>query len=351
MPVRYAAAAALVLLVAAGCGGDATEEAPTPAPSSESTRTTEPAQPATIDWQPVPGPVEDSVTSNGAWTLTVSEDRREATLESDDSGSASGGSGLVSDALLTDTHALVVHQDPEEMEPARAVLTELATGEETVLDGGSEVPTTTGGTWALGPDTLVHATVGPGRAYCLATVDLATGEATRGWCAPRRHGFTDARITAAGTTLQTFDDSRPSCRTVVTVEGTELVPFPDAPDCTAWDGLVLDSGQVWSVVRKENDVERVDLFATGPDGGDPVELGPGTSGTLVACGDAAYVVRDPQGPREPARLVRWDGTTAETVYESPAGPAFLDTPRCGGDVLTVTAYAEGGDEQVTATVG
>lgn len=329
--LRYAVPAALLVL--ASCSSDADSGTPPdadrPTTTESETGSTPPAPAPPPDWQPVEGPVDRAVTRNARGTELTGATHRET--------------------FLTETHSLVVEQDPQESEPARAVLTDLDSGEETVLDGSSEVPTTTGGTWALGDTSLVHATIAPDGSYCLATVQLATSAATRGWCAAERHGFTGARITDAGTTLQTFDDARPSCRTVGTVEGAEVVPFPDVPACTAWDGLLLESGPVWSVVREERNIEQVDLFARGADG--VVELGPGTSGTLVGCAGAAYFVRDPQNATDPARLVRWDGTSAEVVYESPAGPAFLETPRCGGDVLTVTAYAEGGDEQVSARVG
>lgn len=336
MRLRYAVAALLLL---AGCSSDPGPDAePTPAPTASDSPTgsggagetppEQPAQPA-LDWRPAPGPVDRPLTTNASGTELTGGAHREA--------------------FLTTTHSLVVEQDAQETEPARAVLTDLASGEETVIDGRSDVPTTTGGTWALGPDTLVHATVAEDGAYCLATVDLATGAGETTWCAPDRTGFTEARITAAGTTLQTFDDGRPSCRTVVIVADGTTTPIDGPPECTAWDAVLLDSGPVWTVVRNERNVEAVDVFAQGPDG--PTELGPGTAGTLTECGGAAYVVRDPQRDTDPARLVRWDGTRAEVVYESPAGPAFLDAPRCGGDALTVTAYAEGGDEQVTATLG
>ncbi len=82
-----------------------------------------------------------------------------------------------------------------------------------------------------------------------------------------------------------------------------------------------------------------------------MELGAGTTGSLTWCGDAAYVVRDPQRGRDPARLLRVDvaaGST-ELVYETDAtGRAFLSEPRCGGTDLTLTAYTSRGDEQVTA---
>ena len=85
-------------------------------------------------------------------------------------------------------------------------------------------------------------------------------------------------------------------------------------------------------------------------GGATYDLGPGTTGSLVWCGSAAYFVRDPQTKADPARLMRFtpDGTLA-VVYESAStGNAFLSAPRCGGDAITLTSYGEQGDEQVTA---
>jgi hypothetical protein len=37
------------------------------------------------------------------------------------------------------------------------------------------------------------------------------------WCAAAKHGFNAAHVTDAGTSVLTFDDARPSCRTVLTV--------------------------------------------------------------------------------------------------------------------------------------
>lgn len=302
-----------------------------------------------LAWEPAGAPPDQALTTNGEWTLVVSQDRRSATLRGPDGETTYAAKGRqVSDALLTDTHALVVLQDQQEQDPSTATLVDLATGEAATLDGRSRPPTTTGGTWALGTDTLVHATI-KRRDYCLASVDLATGRGSVPWCVPPRHGFNGARITATGTTLQTFDDSQPSCRTVGTLEGSAVEPLPEVTPCKAWDAVVLGTGPVWSVVPRENNVESVLLRARTAAG--HVDLGPGTSGTLTACGGAAYFVRDPQGEDEPARLVRWDGTSLDVVYESPSGPAFLDTPRCGGSILTVGAFADGGDEQVSAPVG
>ena len=103
------------------------------------------------------------------------------------------------------------------------------------------------------------------------------------------------------------------------------------------------------LVPDEHRVEEAHFHAVA--GGTPSDLGPGTAGTLTWCGGAAWFVRDPQREGDPAALMRWSPADGLSVaYESPAGRAFLSAPRCGGDALTVTAMAEGGDEQVTATV-
>ena len=63
-------------------------------------------------------------------------------------------------------------------------------------------------------------------------------------------------------------------------------------------------------------------------------------------------MRDPQAAGEPARLLRWtDAGALEVVYESKGGQAFLSAPRCGGDRITLSAFAESGDEQVSAPLG
>ncbi|WP_435747263.1 hypothetical protein [Nocardioides sp. SYSU DS0663] len=307
-----------------------------------------------LDWQPLPGSVRDTVTTNGTWTLTVPEDGSRATLTGPDGATTTQARARerVSDAFLDDERAVVVLQDRQESRPARAVVTELGTREEWVLDGGSPVPTTTGGTWAMGAGTLVHATVTDAGRYCLASVDLAARTSERGWCAPARHGFNGARVTAAGTTLMTFDDSRPSCRTVAEVRGTRLAPFEDAEPCKAWDAVLPAEGvRAWSVVPQEGRVESA-LFRGRRSDGQVTDLGPGSSGTLVGCGGAAWFVRDPVRDGEPARLMRWTPEEGLTVaYETAGSPAFLAPPRCGGSTLNVTALSEGGDEQVFATLG
>jgi hypothetical protein len=376
--MRYAATAAVLLLALGACGDsdDPAEPAPgptatpptsapasPPATDSPTPTTATPAggtadqpaalEPATdlLDWRPVAGPVRDTVTRSGEWTLTVTGNGRGYALDgagsSSGAGSGAGSPDRVGEALVDGDWAVVVLQDRAEQRPSVAEVTDLATGKSFRVDGRSEVPTTTGGTWALGDGRLVHATVGPGGAYCVASVDLADRTSSVGWCAPERHGFNGARITPAGTSLQTFDDSRPSCRTLVSLDGEDATPFEGVEECTGWDGLLTGDGAVWSTIPKENQVERAHFYARVGEG--YFDLGPGTAGTLTWCGGAAYFVRDPQREGDPAALMRWSADTGlAVVYQSPGGQAFLSEPRCGGDALTVTAMAEDGDEQVSA---
>ena len=381
-PTRYAAGAVL-LLALAGCATDedGTRSAPTPAPDASSGSTTpEPSgssgpsgstgptgvpsggtadHPAVVEpttgllrWSEVPGSVDDTSVTNGAWTLTVDADNAGWSLTGPSS-QRSGGSvpagTQVGEALLDDDWAVVVLQDKAEQRPSTALVTRLSDGSSFRVDGSSSVPTTTGGTWALGEGQVVHATLGPGGAYCSATVDLATRRSSLGWCAPKRHGFNDARITPAGTSLLTFDDSRPSCRTVVALDGRRTTPFDGVPQCHGWDGLLTDDGAVWSVIPDERRVEEAHFYARSGDGW--YDLGPGTAGSLTWCGGAAWFARDPAREGDPAQLMRWSGSDGLSIaYRSPGGQAFVSEPRCGGSAITVTAMAEDGDEQVSARV-
>ncbi|WP_205473145.1 hypothetical protein [Nocardioides sp. SYSU D00038] len=298
-----------------------------------------------LAWTPLGGDTSETVTTNGTHTLTVSRDGKRAVLEdADGARTPLGEGGRVSDALLDDDWAVVVRQDPAEERPAVATVVELATGDQRTVDRRSPVPTTTGGTWALRGDTVLHATTGPDGAYCLAERDLATDAAEVAWCAEPRHGFNAAHATDSGTSLMTFDDT--GCRTVVALVDGGAEPFPGVARCKGWDGVLLGEGAVWTVVPKADRVEAGLVRARAGSG--YVDLGPATSGSLVECGGAAWWARDPRTDGEPAALMRWDGSELAVVYESPPGQAFLSAPRCAGSQVSVTAYAEGGDEQVTA---
>ena len=350
------------VLLLAGCSGDD----PSPGPALSSTQpsdsatseqadesTTEPSpsgDPVGLDWRPVRGPVDDQVTVSGEWELRLASSGDRAELTGPHPVTIQAPAGFrITDALIDGEFAVVVAEHEQAEEPNRATVIDLATGDRTVVDGNTQVPTTVGGTWALGSGLLVHATMS-GRDYCLVTVDLAAGRSERGPCVPPRHGLTNATVTPGGVAVMTFDDSRPSCRTLNRVTGQELEPLGGVEECHGWEALTTETAAIWGVVTKERQVEESTYYAD--TGSGRVEIGPGTTGTLVWCGDAAYVVRDPQRTSDPARLLRvaLDGS-ADVVYESSGtGRAFLSAPRCGGTDVTVTAFSEEGDEQVTAPV-
>jgi hypothetical protein len=302
-----------------------------------------------LDWSPVPGSVKDTVTRGGGATLSVDEAGSRARLEAKGASVTITATSRqqVSDALLDGSWAVVVLRDRQEVQPASTTVVDLRTGKRFTIDGSSAVPTVNGGTWALGAGHLLHATTDRG-AYCVASVDLASRAAERDWCAPPRQGFNAARITPAGDTLLTFDGGRPvACRTPVRLTNTGASPIPGVAPCKAWESLALDDGAVWSVIPNEHKIDESHVFAH--TGASWLDLGPATAGTLTWCGNAAYFVRDPQRDGAAAALMRWrpaDGL--DVVYESPGGQAFLSAPRCGGDTMTVTAFAQSGDEQVSA---
>jgi hypothetical protein len=152
-----------------------------------------------------------------------------------------------------------------------------------------------------------------------------------------------------GDSILTFDAHHPSCRTVVTLDGTRVTPYAGVPDCHGTEGAHVAGGTVWTVVTNEHRYEQSEVHASTA-GGD-VDLGPASTGSLIVCGDDAYWAVDAQSPRSPARLMRWDGATATPVYESAKGQAFLAEPACAGSVLNVASFSTSGSEQVSARVG
>ena len=358
---QTAAVLSVVVLAFSAC---ASEKDPEPSrPTAQPSASAAPAggtpdRPAAVDqatslleWVAAPGAVDNTVTTNGTWFLTVEASGQGYRLDGPDQSFGTGAEGVqITNALLDTDWAVVVRQDRSGKKPASAEVTDLGKGEQFTIDEGSDLPTISGGTWALGGDTLAHATTGPDGGYCVATVDLVSRASSLAWCAAAKHGFNAAHVTEGGTTVLGFDDAKPSCRTVGTVADDGFVAFPGVPECKAWEGAVLgDDETVWSVIPKENDVDAAEFFAR--DGEDYYDLGPGTSGTLVPCADAAYFVRDPQLEGDPARLLRWDGRTLDIVFEASPGQSFLDAPRCGDGALVLTAHSEAGDDQLMAALG
>ncbi len=352
---------AVAVLTLAGCSSDQDADPSKPSGQGSASPALEggtPDQPAPVEamrslmeWVPAPGVVANTVTTNGTWFLTVEASGNAYRLDGPDQAFGTGEEGTrITNALLDTDWAVVVRQDEGRKKPATAEVTDLAKGEQFTIGKDSDVPTISGGTWALGGDTLAHATLGADGGYCVATMDLTTRETSIAWCAEAKHGFNAAHVTDAGTAVLGFDDSKPSCRTVGTVGDDQFEPFPGVPECAAWEGAVLGhDAAIWSVIPNEDNIDTAAFFARV--GENYYDLGPGTSGTLVPCADSAYFVRDPQREGDPARLLRWDGSSLAVVYEAPPGQSFLEAPRCGDSALVVTALSEGGDEQVMAALG
>jgi hypothetical protein len=355
---RRAVAAIAAAIALAGCNSDqdpgpvepSPQQAPTPQGGTADQPVPIPATKSLLEWVPAPGAVENTVTTNGTWFLTVEASGEAYRLDGPDKSFGTGVADTrITNALLDSDWAVVVRQDRDGKKPATAEVTDLTKGEQFTIGQDSDLPTMSGGTWALGADTLVHPTPGPGGAVCVATVDLASRKSSMTWCAAAKHGFKSAHVTDPGTTVLSFDDAKPSCRTVGSVADDRFDPFPGVPECVAWEGALLgDDAAVWSVIPNESDVDTAEFFARAGD--DYFDLGAGTSGTLVPCAGAAYFVRDPQREGDSARLMRWDGAGLTTVYAAAPGQSFLDAPRCGDSALVLTAHAETGDQQVMAAL-
>ena len=187
----------------------------------------------------------------------------------------------------------------------------------------------------------------------MSAISVTDSNGEDGWCAPARTGFSGLTASDLGVGMLTFDDARPvACRTVNLLDGSGVPqPLEGPQDCTAWDVAPAYDGALWSEVPKPRRQEEAHFFASAY--GAYFDLGPGTTGTALPCGDSVFFVRDPQGADEPARLMRWTADhTLEVAYQSEStGNAFLGEPVCGGGVLTLSSFGEEGDSQVWANVG
>ncbi|WP_067432323.1 hypothetical protein [Nocardioides jensenii] len=354
--MRAAGLAVVVLLAATltACGsdGDGTKSVAdrSPTPSQDGTTTAGGPVSATenlLDWKPLDS-AADTVVSSGEWSLAVPSGATAAILDGPARTKVAAGAGRkIVDTFLTDTTAVVVAQDQAETRPQVITVVDLASGKKSTV---TDPPPGPGGPFAVSGATLAYATYKPGGDYCLATFDLGSGSGEKGYCAPRRHGFSNIAVTPAGTAMMTFDAARPvACRTLVDVDGAGVTPVEGVRKCTGWDVAATPTGHIWSTLPHENRVELGDFHASAD--GTTYDLGQGQTGTLTWCGDSAYFARD-GGGKARASLLRWTPeATLEVVYEAPGeGESFLAAPTCAGTVLTVEAYGEGGDEIVSATV-
>jgi hypothetical protein len=331
---------------------------PTPSPTGARPSGGTPDHPQVVDattnvfdWQSLEATTGDTVTRVGDTTITVDQEQSRATIEGPNDGSSMvAPSGFrYSDVISDGTRVVAVAQDKEEQKPGHATVIDLESGDSKTIDGKSDVPTTNGGAWTIGNGSIYHATVDGSGSYCLAQTDVASMKSTVPYCAPKRSGFSTVVVSPTATALLTFG-GQPQCRTPARLDGTQAVPIEGVTECKGWDGAITPSGAVWSVVKNESRIEVGEFYASS-DGG-YFDLGPGTPGTLTWCGDSAYFVRDAQKDVDKARLLRWTPAgTLEVVYESPGeGAAFLADPRCAGNTLSISAFGEGGDEQVWARV-
>lgn len=316
-------------------------------PSAGSTTTATPMT-ALLDWKPLPGDPANTVTTNGAQTLTIGQRGDWWSLGAQRTPAPKGE--RIMKAGLNGSFAVVVYGKESGSTPQTAVITTLDTGKTSTIDASSQVPPSSGGSWSLFGSTLWYATGGDskGQPYCLASADLISGRQTVGWCADGHHGFTNI-MTADGepTSMMTFDDARPaSCRTLVTVSdsGKEITPVPGVPACIGSQAVALASGTVWSIVPNEHRYQQIHVYASTPDG--VIDLGLGVNSTLVACGDSVFWATDATGST-PAALMRWNGSALTTAYEA---KGLLGQPLCAAGHLSVVESGNAGDRQLTASV-
>lgn len=372
--MRVRTTIALALLVAlTGCGdGDNPSRPPdTESPSSSTTEgpTDGPeadvptggpidapaaVEPSThlLDWKDTGVEAGTRYQKGPEWEALAAKDSSSVELNRDgDSVAIAAGRGrTVSEVLMSTAWAVVVRQDKAETAPSEVVVVDFATGERRDLVGP---PPASGGSWVLSDGDLYYPTYGDDRAYCLATNALADSNGEDGWCAPARSGWSGLTASEHGVGMMTFDDARPvACRTVNLLDSSGVPQPIDGPqDCTGWDIAATPAGALWSEVPKPRRQEEAHFHASAD--GTYFDLGPGTTGSAVPCGDSVFFVRDPQGDEEPARLMRWTPEhTLEVAYESASvGNAFLGEPACGGGVLTLSSFGDQGDESVWASVG
>jgi hypothetical protein len=307
---------------------------------------------ALLDWKDSGFEAGARYVRGAEWEAVGDEAGSEVELARDgDTVTVRAGAGrTISEVLMSETWAVVVRQDTAESEPSQVVTVDLSSGEQGEVVSPAAA---SGGSWALLDGDLRYPTYGDDRAYCLATSALADSNGEDGWCAPPRSGFSGLTANEHGVGMMTFDDARPvACRTVNLLDPSGVPqPLEGPEDCTGWDVAATADGAVWSEVPKPRRQEEARFHASAD--GTYFDLGPGTTGSAVPCGDSVFFVRDPQGPDEPARLMRWTpDRTLEIAYESAStGNAFLGEPVCGGGVLSVSSFGEEGDELVWASVG
>lgn len=348
------ATAAAMLLVAAGCGAD---DEPMSDPTPTETATTEPTgtptgsePPAPLDWQPTGHSVDERVIVGEKWTAIATETdvRFESATGADDVAGPTDEGGTVNAVLLEGDTAVVSYAYGGETTVGLGYRIDLTTGEQTEIVTPEPA---NGGDWALIDDSLYYPALDENEQACLATLAVADGNGEEGWCPPGRVGIAELEANEHGVAAMLFDyDSDISCRTLTLLDQTGVPQPVEGPaECTGWDIAATSTGIIWSEVPRPKRQEAA-VFHTLAEGA-PQKLATGTTGSLTSCGDDAFFVSDPVKMTDPARLMRWDGTTLSVAYESASrGNAFLGTPECADGVITISSFGEDGDEQVSASV-
>src|SRR5262249_46662853 len=155
-----------------------------------------PATKSLLEWVAAPGSVANTVTTNGTWFLTIESSGQAYRLDGPTTSFGTGEQGTrITNALLDSDWAVVGRPAGVGAPPGPAEVTDLAKGEQFTIGSDADVPTVPGGTWALGGDTLLHATTGSGGTFCLAAVDLDSRESAVSWCAAGKQGFKAAHVT------------------------------------------------------------------------------------------------------------------------------------------------------------
>lgn len=349
---RTAIAAAL-LLVAAGCADDSEPTAePTTSPSdspSESPSESEPVAP--LDWQPTGHSVDERVIVGERWTAIATESEvrfQSNTDDADDVSVPAAGSATVNAVLLEGDTAVVSFAFGGETSVGLGYRIDLATGEQTEIVTPQPA---NGGDWALIDDSLYYPALDEDENACLATLAVTDGNGEDGWCPPGRVGIAELEANDHGVGAMLFDyDSDISCRTLTLLDQTGVPQPVEGPaDCAGWDIAATGTGIIWSEIPRPKRQEVAVFHALVDDA--PQRLASGTTGSLTSCGDDTFFVSDPVKATDPARLLRWDGTTLSVAYESASkGNAFLGRPECADGILTISSFGEDGDEQVSASV-
>ena len=151
------------------------------------------------DWQPLPGSAEDTVTTNGDWTLTVTgTDPVQPRGPSRGSASAEADRRhRISDAFIDGAGRwwfLRTTRRPTGHGPGHRLGPAAATSRSTALRRPHDLRRLLG----VRPRAARPRHVRPDGGYCLATVDLVSSRTSTLMVRPNRHGFNGARITPQG---------------------------------------------------------------------------------------------------------------------------------------------------------